>query len=241
MPIADQTQLEVATIVERIAEAVQPLQIWLFGSRARGDQHEHSDVDLLLVLDGSADQRACRGKAYGQLDGLDLSADIIVVTAEQVVKRGRVAGTLLNNALEEGKLVYEQEDPHIATALEWLDQARRDLLFTERSLDSLDEEPAYADQMSWLARQSLEKSIKAALFMEQIRVPLSHKLHELVELLPEAMREWTAGMDLHGATYQGLGGRYPDWGPNPTVEQVRQALSDARRFHDQLAAELQSR
>ena len=241
MTTADQAQSEVATIVERIAEAVQPLQIWLFGSRARGDQHAHSDVDLLLVLDGAADRRACRGKAYGQLEGLKLSADIIVVSAEQVVQRGRVAGTLLNNALEEGKLVYEQEDPHIATALEWLDQARRDLSFAERSLDSLDEEPGFADQLSWLAHQSLEKSIKAALFMQQIRVPLSHKLHELAELLPDGMREWTADMDLRGATYQGLGGRYPDWGPNPTVEQARQALADARRFHDQLAAELQRR
>lgn len=241
MTAADQAQSEVAIIVERIAEAVQPLQIWLFGSHARGDQHEHSDVDLMLVLDGTADRRACRGKAYRQLEGLSLSADIIVVTAEQVVQRGRVAGTLLNNALEEGMLVYEQEDPHIATALEWLEQAGRDLTFAERSLDSLEEEPGYADQLSWLAHQSLEKSIKAALFLEQVRVPLSHKLHELAELLPEAMLDWTTGMDLRGATYQGLGGRYPDWGPNPTVEQARRSLADARRFHDQLAAALQRR
>lgn len=241
MTTTDQAPSEVATIVERIAEAVQPLQIWLFGSRARGDQHKNSDVDLLLVLDGAADRRACRGKAYGELDGFELNADIIVVTAEQVVQRGRVAGTLLNNALEEGKLVYEQENPHIATAIEWLDQAQRDLSFAERNLDGLDEEPGYADQVSWLAHQSLEKAIKAALFMEQIRVPLSHKLHELAELLPVEMREWTDGMDLRGATYQGLGGRYPDWGPNPTVEQARRALSDARRFLDQLAAELERR
>jgi len=241
MTTAAHEQSEVATIVERIAEAVQPLQIWLFGSRARGDQHEHSDVDLMLVLDSAADRRACRGKAYGQLEGLKLSADIIVVTAEQVVQRGRVAGTLLNNALEEGKLVYEQEDPHIATALEWLGQARDDLEYAERGLDSLDSEPRFANQTSWNAQQSLEKAMKAALFLEQIPVPLSHNLHELAELLPDEMREWTTGMDLRGATYQGLGGRYPDWGPNPTVEQARQALADARRFHDQLAAELQRR
>jgi len=241
MTTADQAQSEVATIVERIAEAVQPLQIWLFGSRARGDQHEHSDVDLLLVLDGAADRRACRGKAYGQLEGLKLSADIIVVTAEQVVQRGRVAGTLLNNALEEGKLVYEQEDPHIATALEWMEVARRDLRMAEMALELLDDDPGMAGPLSWNAQQALEKSIKAALFLEHIRAPRSHMLDELAELLPDGIREWTDGMELRPITYQGLGGRYPDWGPNPTVEQARQALADARRFHDQLAAELQRR
>ena len=137
--------------------------------------------------------------------------------------------------------MYEQENPHLATALEWLEQAKDDLEYAELGQESLDSEPRFADQVSLLAHQSLEKAIKAALFMEQVRVPLSHKLHELAELLPEEMREWTAGVDLRGATYQGLGGRYPDWGPNPTVEQARQALSDARRFHDQLAAELQRR
>ena len=36
-------------IVNRIVMEVDPEQIILFGSQARGDTHEHSDVDLIVI------------------------------------------------------------------------------------------------------------------------------------------------------------------------------------------------
>ena len=231
----------IATLVERIAERVEPIQVWLFGSQARGDAHEWSDVDLLVVLDHAADRRACRVQINGLLSDVPIGADIFFTTAEQIVRRGRVAGTLLSNALEEGRLIYEQEDPYEATALEWLDTARLDLLMAERTIAQMDEEPGLAGPISWHAQQALEKSIKAALFLERIRVPRTHELEDLAELLPEAMREWTKGMNLNSLTYRGLGGRYPDYGPNPTPDEARQALSDARELYNQVTAEFQRR
>ena len=129
----------IATLVERIAEAVEPIQIWLFGSRARGDDDEWSDVDLLVVLDHAADRRACRAELSRLLTDIPIGTDILFATAEQIVRRGRVAGTVLNNALEEGKLIYEQEDPHAATALEWLRIAEGDLEIAEPAMARLDQ------------------------------------------------------------------------------------------------------
>ena len=40
-------------IVRRIVEVAEPERIILFGSVARGDANRHSDVDLLVVKDGS--------------------------------------------------------------------------------------------------------------------------------------------------------------------------------------------
>jgi len=37
-------------IVERIVRGFDPLKIILFGSRARGEAHPDSDVDLLVIL-----------------------------------------------------------------------------------------------------------------------------------------------------------------------------------------------
>ena len=59
----------VATMVERIADRFDPERILLFGSRARGDARDWSDVDLLVVMpgryrparDGGRDGR-CRGR-----------------------------------------------------------------------------------------------------------------------------------------------------------------------------------
>ena len=231
----------IATMVGRIAEAVQPIQIWLFGSQARGDADEWSDVDLLVVLDPESDRRTCRLAVNELFKDMPIRNDILFTTPEHIVRRGRVAGTVLNNALKEGRLVYEDEDPHIATAVDWLQTAGRDLEIAEMASSRMDTDAGFANQASWGAQQALEKSVKAALFLEHIGFPRSHMLDELAELLPDQMREWTTGMELKGLTYRGLGGRYPDWGPNPTVDEARQALSDARQFYDRVAAEFKRR
>ena len=47
----------VASVVERIAEAVHPEKIILFGSRGRGDDSDQSDIDLLIVHAGPESKR----------------------------------------------------------------------------------------------------------------------------------------------------------------------------------------
>ncbi|MBI5079988.1 MAG: nucleotidyltransferase domain-containing protein [Chloroflexi bacterium] len=40
-------------VVRRIAEAIHPEKIYLYGSHAYGTPHEDSDVDLLVLIDKS--------------------------------------------------------------------------------------------------------------------------------------------------------------------------------------------
>ena len=47
----------IPTIRDRIVRDFDPVQIILFGSRARGDAGSGSDVDLLVVLPEVADKR----------------------------------------------------------------------------------------------------------------------------------------------------------------------------------------
>jgi len=42
--------LEIGTLVAEIEHRLRPDEIWLFGSRARGDHRSDSDWDLLAVL-----------------------------------------------------------------------------------------------------------------------------------------------------------------------------------------------
>ena len=43
----------VERVVKRIAEAIHPAQIILFGSRATGNARPDSDLDLLVICDGT--------------------------------------------------------------------------------------------------------------------------------------------------------------------------------------------
>ncbi len=49
---------QIANAVKRIAEAAQPEQILLFGSHARGDARDDSDLDLLVIESEVTDRAA---------------------------------------------------------------------------------------------------------------------------------------------------------------------------------------
>jgi predicted nucleotidyltransferase len=46
----------IRSLVDRIISRWHPHQVWLFGSRARGDSTPESDWDLFVVVDDSVDE-----------------------------------------------------------------------------------------------------------------------------------------------------------------------------------------
>ena len=96
-------------VVDRIARKFHPVRIILFGSWARGTAREDSDVDLLVVLLKIEHKRRVAIEILRALNGLPISKDVIVSTPEEIKKRGKVVGNILQPALEEGKIIYEQK------------------------------------------------------------------------------------------------------------------------------------
>jgi predicted nucleotidyltransferase len=47
---------ELYPLLARVEEALHPLEVWLFGSRARGDARPDSDWDILAVLPDHASE-----------------------------------------------------------------------------------------------------------------------------------------------------------------------------------------
>lgn len=102
----DQTLCE---IVRCLAEAYKPLQIYLFGSKARGDAGADSDYDLLLVVPDDASLQRQRSRlAYETLwhSGPQKAVDALVCTQSYFDARRHLKASLPGTVLREGRLLY---------------------------------------------------------------------------------------------------------------------------------------
>lgn len=99
-------------MVKAIVEEVDPEQVILFGSRARGDDRENSDVDLMVVeSEPFGPGRSRHGemvKLYHALADFRVAADVLVYSQDDVAYWRDSLNHVLARALREGKVLYER-------------------------------------------------------------------------------------------------------------------------------------
>ena len=98
----------IQTIATRIAEAIHPQKIILFGSWARGERGPHSDIDLLIIQESTLP----RPQRYAQVRrlfwGMGLPMDILVYTPEEFARYQSVPGSFTHTVTHEGKVLYAE-------------------------------------------------------------------------------------------------------------------------------------
>ena len=92
--------------VRRLIKNFHPMQIILFGSRAKGTETLDSDADLLIVLDHVDDRMAQTAAMLALLADLPLAKDLHVTDAATLARYGSVPGTVERWALREGKVLH---------------------------------------------------------------------------------------------------------------------------------------
>ena len=246
-------------MVARIVERFHPLQVILFGSHARREAGQHSDVDLLVVLPEVRDQRDVTREILRALRDFPLPKDVVVTTPGELARRGNLVGTVLRPALRQGKVLYElradglpasgyrhgnpaqmgDDSSDDAERLEetrtWLDHARLDL----RAADGAIGNPAMAPYHAcFLAQQAAEKALKAVLVFLQIEYPYTHDLDALRRLVPRGWRLRQEHPALGDLTRWAVAGRYPSRRAGPTEADAESAVRQARAVVESVERDL---
>ena len=106
--IQDSVNEHIKQMVERIVTQFHPEKIILFGSHACGEGTPDSDADLLVVMNVNGSKRR-QAVAIDLLpEGIPLPADIIVTTPEELENERDVVGSIIYEAVREGKVLYER-------------------------------------------------------------------------------------------------------------------------------------
>ncbi len=95
-------------MVRRIVEAVHPDKIILFGSYARGEANENSDIDLMVVAPSDAPLHRRTGPVLRALRGILFPKDVIWYTPEEIDDWRGVRSHLVSRVMDEGRLLYEK-------------------------------------------------------------------------------------------------------------------------------------
>ena len=99
-------------MVDAIIDEVDPEQVILFGSRARGDSFEDSDVDLVVLestpFEEGRSRHAEEVRLYSALSDFRVSKDILVYSQKDAEYWRDSLNHVLARALREGKVLYER-------------------------------------------------------------------------------------------------------------------------------------
>jgi HEPN domain-containing protein len=189
---------ELDRLVRRLVETFDPLAIYLFGSRARGDAGDDSDYDLMLVLADDSPRAPSRQLVRNIAQSRRIDANPFLTRAGAFARRRHEVGTLEHEVQVDGIRLHPASGADLRTAgarssghtsmsigvvKEWLEQVERDLRAARHCCAPND---PVADRAAYLVQQAAEKLTKAALVAHKIRPRKGHKIGEFAKRLPVA-------------------------------------------------------
>ena len=95
-------------MIARIVEVLHPKQVWLFGSRARGEARADSDWDFMAILaDDAPEQDLDLASVWQRLRDLRLRrVEVFTMTRSEFDEWKRSLGTLAEIVASTGVVIY---------------------------------------------------------------------------------------------------------------------------------------
>jgi uncharacterized protein len=99
-----------ADMVQTIVREVDPERIYLFGSRARGEARQDSDVDLLIIVREPFGPEHSRfqeiNRVYRALSSFRIPNDVLLYSSDEFARWSRSLNHVVGRCSREGKLLY---------------------------------------------------------------------------------------------------------------------------------------
>ena len=100
------SQKTIQKSVELLKKAADPVKIILFGSYARGDITEDSDLDFLIIEKEVKARRMEMVRLRDVLSPLRIPVDVLVISEKTYEEWKDTPGTVIYEAALEGRVVY---------------------------------------------------------------------------------------------------------------------------------------
>ena len=99
----------IQAITQLIVERFQPEQVILFGSVARGEEDENSDLDLMVVLSHN-DEEGRDGYAIrlAIAENFVLPVDVLIRSADVLARYRQNPNSMLSRMLEDSEVLYDR-------------------------------------------------------------------------------------------------------------------------------------
>lgn len=100
-------QEKVEDAIKRLVRAYDPLEIYLYGKYARGNQDQDDDLNLLVVIEASSEKVYKRGgKAFDALLNLGIPTNVTIFTKQEFDEFSNDVSSLTHEIKNNGKKVY---------------------------------------------------------------------------------------------------------------------------------------
>jgi len=97
---------EIQRITAQIIEKYKPDKVILFGSAARNELKEDSDLDFLIIKRETPLYGADRIRQLSRMIDRDISVDFLIYRPEEFDKRLQMGDPFIKSIVKEGKVLY---------------------------------------------------------------------------------------------------------------------------------------
>ncbi len=98
---------EIKEVAGKIGRTANAKSVILFGSYARGQANESSDVDFLVIADSALPKHKRSRELYKLFNPYPFGMDIVVYTAAEIEQARKSPLSFISTILRYGKKIYE--------------------------------------------------------------------------------------------------------------------------------------